>query len=88
MSRKSDQARLEFVNLLIKDVQTIIARHGDIEKTIDDIEGRYAILMCCRQIGETLAKLENDLIKEQLPVNAAYGMRNIIALTISGSIQK
>ncbi len=78
MSLKSDQARLEFIVLLIKYIDIIIARHGDVEKTLDDIEGRYAILMCCQQIGETLYKIEGETIKNQLPVHAAYSMRNII----------
>lgn len=65
--------------LLINDVETIVARHGDAKKALEDIEGRYALLMCCMQIGETLSKLESDDLKSSLPVKFAYSMRNIIA---------
>jgi uncharacterized protein with HEPN domain len=79
MSNKSDRARLEFIILLIKDIEIITARHDGVEKALEDVEGRYALLMCCQQIGETLSKLENNSLKERLPVQAAYSMRNIIA---------
>ncbi len=79
MFSKSDMARLEFIVLLVKDIEIIVARHGTVENTLDDVEGRYALLMCCQQIGETLFKLQDDTIKNGLPIQSAYGMRNIIA---------
>ena len=79
MLAKADRARLEYLLKLIDDLNVITGRHGGIAETINDVEGCHAAMMCCLQLGETLNKLENILIRQQLPVSLAYSMRNIIA---------
>ena len=78
MSDKSDVARLEFVLKTISDIELIIERHRNIESALNDIEGYHAIMMCFMQIGETLNKIHSLQIREKLPVDLAYKMRNII----------
>lgn len=79
MSERSDMAKLEFVLELINDIGKITARHGGAGASMDDYEGRHALMMCLMQIGETLYKIESEKIHEKLPVDLAYKMRNIIA---------
>ncbi|MFO7810399.1 MAG: HepT-like ribonuclease domain-containing protein [Candidatus Delongbacteria bacterium] len=79
MSDLSDKARLENVLEYIKDIHRIVERHGNIDKALDDFEGEYAILMCMQQIGEMLNKIENQEYIKVLPVQQAYGFRNILA---------
>ena len=79
MSKTSDLAKLEFIISLIKDIEFIIHRHEGISNTLNDIEGKHAILMCLQQIGESLGKLEDTKMKSQLEGKEANLMRNIIA---------
>ncbi|MBE7437278.1 MAG: DUF86 domain-containing protein [Spirochaetales bacterium] len=69
---------------MIQDIEVIVKRHESVQKTLDDIEGRPALLMCLHQIGETLFRLENIDMRAQLPVTEAYTMRNIIAHSYLG----
>jgi uncharacterized protein with HEPN domain len=64
---------------MIQDTDTIAARHGGAISALADVEGRHALMMCCLQIGETLGKLQSPEIRALLPVELAYGLRNIIA---------
>lgn len=79
MSERSDTAKLEFVIELITDIDRIIKRHDGIEQSLDDYEGRHALMMCLMQIGETLNKIQSENIQSRLPVDLAYKMRNVIA---------
>jgi uncharacterized protein with HEPN domain len=79
MSNRADRARLEYLMKLIDDLNVIVGRHNGVTEAIEDVEGFHAVMMCCLQLGETLNKLENSSLREQLPVSLAYSMRNIIA---------
>ncbi len=79
MLPKSDLARLEFSFLMIEDVELIIRRHENIDNSLNDKEGYHALMMCLMQIGESLSKIKDERLKNLLPVNFAYRMRNIIA---------
>ena len=79
MSKISDRAKLEFIINLIDDIEFIINRHESISNTLNDIEGKHAVLMCLQQIGESLGKLEDTKMKSQLEGKEANLMRNIIA---------
>jgi uncharacterized protein with HEPN domain len=79
MLPKGDIARLEFILKMIEDIDFISNRHNGIEEALKDTEGYHAVMMCIMQIGESLGKLENIEIREKLPSELAYGMRNIIA---------
>lgn len=75
----SDRARLEFVLKMIGDIEMIVSRHKHIEVALNDIEGYHAIMMCLMQIGGSLGKIKDPCLKNILPVELAYKMRNIIA---------
>ncbi len=79
MSKSSDHAKLEFILTLIQDIEFITERHESIPNTLNDIEGKHAILMCLQQIGESLGKIEDSKMKIELEGKEASLMRNIIA---------
>lgn len=84
MFEKGDVARLEFALMMIGDIEAVIDRHGGIEKALDDFEGIHAILMCLMQAGESLNKIKDDEIRQQLPLAGIYGLRNVIAHDYEG----
>lgn len=81
MSSHSLIMKAEFILEIITNIENIVKRHGGVVKAIDDFEGQMAILMGIAQIGETLKKLDNevlvkyDLIKDK---EGAYYTRNYI----------
>lgn len=78
MSKRSDLARIEIVFSILNDLENILTRHKDIYKSLDDVESKYAILMCLQQIGENLGRLENRNWKIQLEAKEAHLLRNSI----------
>lgn len=78
MSLKSDTARLEQILLYIDDISKIVTRHKTIIRTLEDIEGQYAVMLCLSQIGELLGKIETTDFIDKLPMRVATGLRNII----------
>lgn len=75
----TDRAILEFILKMITATETIIKRHGSIDKAVEDIEGQNALLMCILQIGENLRKIKTEKLRKQLPIQESYGLRNLIA---------
>lgn len=84
MSKKSDIAKVEKIYKYILDIEKIVAKHKTIDKTIDDLEGQYAVMMCLVQIGEHLGKIETEEIRILLPVREANDFRNIIVHNYDG----
>ena len=84
MSLKSDTARLEQILSYIDDIAEIVSRHKTIVKTLNDIEGQYAVMLCLSQIGELLGKIESSDIADLLPVRLAIGLRNVISHNYDG----
>ncbi|MCD6395945.1 MAG: DUF86 domain-containing protein [Spirochaetaceae bacterium] len=78
MSLKSDTARLEQILEYIEDITKIVFRHENIVRTLEDLEGQYAVMLCLSQIGELLGKIETTDFIEKLPIRVATGLRNII----------
>jgi len=83
-------AKIEFVLLMIENIDKIIKRHKKITLALEDIEGQAAILMFLMQIGETLNKIykkypriiiEYDL---EIEVKGSYNVRNFIAHDYEG----
>jgi uncharacterized protein with HEPN domain len=58
--------------------EEIILRHGGIDQAPENIEGQNALLMCILQIGETLNAIKTENWRKILPVQEAYGLRNLI----------
>ncbi len=84
MSIRSDTAKLEQILSCITDISEIINRHGEIVDTLNDMEGKYAVMLCLSQIGELLGKIESNDIAAKLPVRPAIGLRNIITHNYDG----
>jgi uncharacterized protein with HEPN domain len=78
MSLKSDMGRLENIWNYISDIEKIIQKHGNIDLTLEDLEGQYALMMCLVQIGEYLNKIESPDLRQELPVKYAVSFRNIL----------
>jgi len=76
MSKISDMAKLELILKYIRDLQMIVDKHGSIEKTIADVEGEYATMMCISQIGEAVNKIKTPEILSKLPAAKIIGLRN------------
>lgn len=54
------------------------------EKALESRIGKHALLMCLMQIGETLHKIQDEEIREKLPVKGSYDVRNFIAHDYEG----
>jgi len=80
-------SKIEFIIEMIENIENITKRHGGIVKSLEDFEGKMAILMAIAQIGETLKKLDDvflekyDLLDEK---EGAYYTRNYIVHDYEG----
>lgn len=87
MSKKSLNAKVDFMLEMCENIEEITNRHGGIVKTLEDFEGQMAVLMGLSQIGETLKKLDDeivvkyDLVKDK---EGAYYTRNYIVYDYEG----
>jgi len=76
-----NKIRAEFILEMIEKIEFIVNRHNGIVNTLNDVEGQMAVLMAIAQIGETLKKIDNnilekfDLIEDK---KGAYYTRNYI----------
>ncbi|MEA1955129.1 MAG: HepT-like ribonuclease domain-containing protein [Campylobacterota bacterium] len=87
MSKKSFEAKLDFILEMIDNIEEIIKRHAGIVKSIKDFEGQMAILMGISQIGETLKKFDDDKVKTynlEVDRDGAYYTRNYIVHDYEG----
>jgi len=88
VSKSSNYARVKFVLKMIGNIETIIKRHGSISDSLeDDIEAKPAILMSLMQIGETINKIDTDILEEYFLIDdakGAYNVRNFIAHDYEG----
>ncbi len=79
MFNETTLAKIEFVLLMIGDIEEIVKRHSGLDSCLNDVEGHHAIMMCLLQIGESLSKIKEHEAADKLPVGLAYKMRNVIA---------
>ncbi len=88
MSRDSTNAKIEFILKMISNIETIIVRHGSIIKVLkDDVEARPAMLMALMQIGESIQKIDSEVLKRfdlDVDTKGAYNVRNFIAHDYDG----
>jgi uncharacterized protein with HEPN domain len=88
MSRDSTNAKIEFIIKMISNIETIISRHGSVTKVIeDDVEAKPAMLMALMQIGESMRKIDSDVLKRfdlDVDTKGAYNVRNFIAHDYDG----
>ena len=88
MFKEASKAKIEFILKMTNNIKIILERHNGITKALsDEVEARPAILMALMQIGESLKKIDNnilekfDLIKD---VKGAYDVKNFIAHDYEG----
>jgi uncharacterized protein with HEPN domain len=83
VSADSIRAKAEFILKMLTNIQTIIVRHNGIVAALsDEIEARPAILMAWLQIGETLNKIDADVLAQfglETDAKGSYDVRNFIA---------
>jgi len=72
---------------MCENIEEIIKRHKGIVTTLEDFEGQMAVLMGLSQIGESLRKLDDDIVEKYDLVedkNGAYYTRNYIVHDYEG----
>ncbi len=73
---------------MIGNIDMIIQRHkGVVNALNDEIEAQPAILMALMQIGESLKKIDSDILKKfdlEVESKGSYGVRNFIAHDYEG----
>ena len=84
MSKISDISRLEFILEMIEDIEYTIEENSSIVNALHNRIGKHALLMCLMQIGESLNKIQDEPLKEKLPIKGAYDVRNFIAHDYEG----
>jgi len=82
--------KIEFILLMINNIEEVLKRHKKITLALKDIEGQAAILMFLMQIGETLNKIYKktpEFVKKydlELETKGSYNVRNFIAHDYEG----
>jgi uncharacterized protein with HEPN domain len=84
VSKASDLLRVEFILEMIEDIEFIVEHDKSIILALEDRIHKPALLMSLMQIGETLNKIESNIIKSKLPIKGAYDVRNFIAHDYEG----
>ena len=87
MSDTSLIAKIEFMLEMCDNIDKIVHRHGGIVKALEDYEGEMAILMGIAQIGETLKKIDDNIVEQydlQTEKEGAYYTRNYIVHDYEG----
>ena len=78
-----DIARIKFVKRMIDSIEVIVSRHGGLSAALaDEEEGQKALLMCLQQIGESLNKIKDPVIRGAFApgdIKGAYDVRIFIA---------
>lgn len=69
---------------MIEDIEFSIEENKTLKNALSNTTAKHALLMCLLQIGETLSKIENEILKEKLPVKGSYAVRNFIAHDYEG----
>ena len=87
MSKQSIKAKIEFILEMVDNIKKIIQRHNGIINSLNDFEPQMAILMALAQIGETLNKIDDEVLEKFDLLNdkkGAYSVRNFIVHDYEG----
>ena len=79
--KQSNLVKIHFILEQIDRIDRIIRRHRGVVAAMEDFEGEMALLMGIAQIGETLNKIDDSLIRVldlQKDRDGAYYTRNYI----------
>jgi len=79
------KSMFEYLQKMITEINYIVNNHQGIVATLEDREGKPAVLMCLLQIGETLNKIDvKKHPKLREAQQGAYSVRNFIAHDYEG----
>ena len=81
------RGKVDFLLEMCENITNIVKRHGGITAALEDYEGQMAILMGLAQIGETLKKFDDDIVKRyglKEDKEGAYFTRNYIVHDYEG----
>jgi uncharacterized protein with HEPN domain len=87
MFKKLLITKIDFILEMIENINKIVKRHKGIVKAINDYEGQMAILMGISQVGETLKKIDDEILEKYDLVKdkeGAYYTRNYIVHDYEG----
>lgn len=87
MSKNSNIAKIDFILEMIENIEKIVQRHKGIVDTLEDFEGQMAILMAISQIGESLKKLDDNIVEKydlKKDKEGSYYTRNYIVHDYEG----
>jgi len=88
MSNSAIEAQVAYIQKMISHIETILKRHNGTENALaDEVEARAAIMMSLMQIGETINKIDTDLLEQfdlLQDAKGAYSVRNFIAHDYEG----
>jgi len=79
--------KIDFILEMIENIENIIKRHNGVVNALNDFEGQMAIFMGLAQIGETLNKFDDEIIKNldlEEERKGAYYTRNYIVHDYEG----
>ena len=69
---------------MIDEAERVIERHKTSYLALSDFEGRNSILLNLLQIGEKLNRIESFELREKLPIEETYSIRNRITHDYGG----
>ena len=88
MSNDAIEAKIAYLQKMIRNIEIVLERHGGISDALaDEAEARAAIMMSLMQIGENMNKLDQSLLKKFdlfSDAKGAYSVRNFIAHDYEG----
>ena len=87
MSKNSLNAKIDFILEMNTNIKNIVKRHNGVMEALNDYEGQMAILMGIAQIGETLKKIDDNIIDKydlRKDKDGAYYTRNYIVHDYEG----
>ncbi len=87
MSKRKNIEKVAFLLEMIDKIAFIVNRHKSVVNALEDTEGQLALLMTVSQIGETLNKMDADIIRLldlEVEQKGAYETRNFIVHDYDG----
>jgi len=88
MSKDAIEAKIAYVQKMLSNIEIILQRHGGVKNALaDEVEARAAIMLSLMQIGETINKIDSDLLEKfdlLKDAKGAYSVRNFIAHDYEG----
>ena len=88
MSDNAIEAKVAYIQKMLSNIDIVLQRHGGIKNALaDEAEARAAIMLSLMQVGETINKIEDDLLEQYDllgDAKGAYSVRNFIAHDYEG----